>query len=316
MDVIMPALFSVYKDLENISCRAILLLYWYNCKERELLEMVIDAEVDAYREDPKQLLRGTTVMVKILGEYFWILGEHYLHKILAPLLKQFSTKDSSVALSFQVNPTKIKDENPEKKLKKNQKVVYGATEKFVKTILSSNSDMHPHLCSIAKYLHDVVQEKLPGAETIALSGLLFLRFINPAICNPEITGKANPKNTRCFILMAKCLQNLANKIEFGEKEDFMTFMNPCIEKYSPKLDKFYGDFVNPKKWAKIDEDQYREDVKRVVSVMINEIVFEVLSKMEDDLVEAIADRKVAKSLSSILADIRQKQLENARSEPV
>lgn len=58
-------------------------------------------------------------------------------------------------------------------------------------------------------------------RTRVVSGFIFLRLLCPALLNPRqfglVTEQPSPAATRSLVMVAKCLQNLANLIEFGGK---------------------------------------------------------------------------------------------------
>ncbi|MDP2435322.1 MAG: hypothetical protein Q8P67_06230, partial [archaeon] len=74
-----------------------------------------------------------------------------------------------------------------------------------------------------------------------LGGFIMLRVIAPALVSPESYGIASnisPPTRRNLILIAKIMQNTANNIEFGDKEEWMAFANPFIRTYIPVLNGF------------------------------------------------------------------------------
>lgn len=72
-----------------------------------------------------------------------------------------------------------------------------------------------------------------------VSGFIFLRLICPAILNPRqfnlLQEPPHPMASRSLIMVAKCLQNLANLIEFGGKEPYMEVVNPFILKNKERM---------------------------------------------------------------------------------
>jgi hypothetical protein len=84
-----------------------------------------------------------------------------------------------------------------------------------------------------------VSERFPEMGHQFVGGFYFLRFICPALVAPAAYGLVKsdlaPENQRTLILISKVLQNLSNHILFGEKEPFMMFMNPFINKNSRKM---------------------------------------------------------------------------------
>ena len=101
------------------------------------------------------------------------------------------------------------------------------------------------LCS---NLQQIVATKFENAKQSSIGGLLFLRFINPAILNPGayFSKNFNMDSTlrRKLILITKVLQNLANKVKFGNKEEFMTPFNEIITKQESRLESFIEDFIS------------------------------------------------------------------------
>ena len=104
-------------------------------------------------------------------------------------------------------------------------------------------------------------------KTRAVSGFIFLRLLCPAILNPRqfnlLSGSLNilgtyfvniqkhfficcifyiefseppsPGASRSLVMIAKCLQNLANLVEFGSKESYMEVVNPFILKNKERM---------------------------------------------------------------------------------
>lgn len=78
-----------------------------------------------------------------------------------------------------------------------------------------------------------------NAPYIAVNGFLFLRFFAPAVLGPKLfkllEDYSDARNRRTFTLLAKTLQNLANLVEFGNKEEYMVKMNNLIHSNIPKM---------------------------------------------------------------------------------
>jgi len=73
--------------------------------------------------------------------------------------------------------------------------------------------------AVAKWPH----ERL--VRTRVVSGFIFLRLLCPAVLNPRsfnlLPEPPPPHAARSLVMVAKCLQNLANLVEFGGKEPYM-----------------------------------------------------------------------------------------------
>jgi len=79
---------------------------------------------------------------------------------------------------------------------------------------------------------------------VAPSGFIFLRFFCAAILSPNLfqlmetsQSKQTPRN---LMLISKVLMNLANMVEFGEKEQYMKVMNEFISLNTP----VFKDYIN------------------------------------------------------------------------
>ncbi|GLE03094.1 hypothetical protein PINS_up011973 [Pythium insidiosum] len=80
---------------------------------------------------------------------------------------------------------------------------------------------------------------------IHLGGLLFLRFICPALIMPhkmQLTpngAKPSKALQRTLVLVAKLFQSLANNVEYGSREQYMKPFNAFLLRNRPRLFKFY-----------------------------------------------------------------------------
>ena len=78
-----------------------------------------------------------------------------------------------------------------------------------------------------------------GVRWERLDGGVDVEGSPPALVAPAAYGLVKsdlaPEHQRTLILISKVLQNLSNTILFGEKEPFMMFMNPFINKNSRKM---------------------------------------------------------------------------------
>ncbi len=76
-------------------------------------------------------------------------------------------------------------------------------------------------------------------KTRAVSVFIFLRLLCPAILNPRqfnlLGDPPPPAAARSLVMIAKCLQNLANLVEFGAKEGYMEVVNPFIIKNKERM---------------------------------------------------------------------------------
>lgn len=121
-------------------------------------------------------------------------------------------------------------------------------QKILSQITLSYPQLPSQLCLILQHIKQSLSENMPDSVGLAVGNFLFLRFINPAILNPETFGlceswegrKVSDQMRRVLVLVTKVLQNLANEQAFGKKEAFMEPLNDFIIKNKPKLATFYS----------------------------------------------------------------------------
>lgn len=95
------------------------------------------------------------------------------------------------------------------------------------------------------------QRKYPEASDFAIcsliGGFFFLRFINPAVVTPQaymlVDGVPAKHPRRTLTLIAKMLQNLANKPSYA-KEAYMMSLNPFVDKNKARINQFLNDLCD------------------------------------------------------------------------
>ena len=107
-------------------------------------------------------------------------------------------------------------------------------------------------------LRSMVAKKFPDSQVKAVGAFLFLRFLCPSIFSPDGFGlvsgiwlpvwgninqllleSPNEKARRALVLTAKVLQNTANGVQFGGKEQYMAPLNSFVTSYVSVLYEFF-----------------------------------------------------------------------------
>jgi hypothetical protein len=189
------------------------------------------------------LFRGNTMATKLMTAFTRMTGKQYLSDTLKPLLEELVAQ-MTAGTSFEIDPEK---QTPEE-LTANMATLKKTCQHFLDRIVGSIKTCPIPFRVMASHLRDEVVRAYPEAKYISVGGFIFLRFFCPAILSPEsmnppLLNSVDAKTRRGLILLSKCLQNLANGIEFGVKEPHLEPMNAFIKENDGKVKAFFDDLA-------------------------------------------------------------------------
>jgi len=152
---------------------------------------------------------------------------------------------------------------------------------FLDTIINGLPETPYGIRWICKQIRSLSKRKYPDASDqkicTLIGGFFFLRFINPAIVTPRsymlIDGNPDDNPRRTLTLVAKMLQNLANKPAYA-KEPYMAKLQPFIEHNKDRVNKFMLDLCEVQDfYESLEMDNYialsKKDIE--LSITLNEI---------------------------------------------
>lgn len=181
---------------------------------------------------------------------------------------------------------------------------------FLTTILDGLEEAPYGIRWICKQIRSLTKRKYPDANDqvicTLIGGFFFLRFINPAIVTPKsymlIDGTPADRPRRTLTLIAKMLQNLANKPSYA-KEPYMAKLQPFIHQNKERINKFMLDLCEVQDfYESLEMDNYvalsKKDLE--LSITLNEIyaMHSLLEKHNGEL-----NRDANAHLAQILADL-------------
>jgi hypothetical protein len=194
----------------------------------KLIKTLISHELIKYQHMPQNIFRSNSLASKLLGFYVRDVGGNYLRLVLGDLLSALLDEDCDL----EVDPLKLND-SQEKKTENEQKLI-AWTEKILDRMMDEDikSQMPIEVRLVASYISHV-SDSLQLDTPVLIGGYIMLRFFNPAIATPDAFGLTNKSKgehgQRNLILISKIIQNLANGVLFGQKEQFMASLNPFLE---------------------------------------------------------------------------------------
>ncbi|KAM8763662.1 RAS protein activator like-3 isoform 1-T1 [Rhynchonycteris naso] len=181
------------------------------------------------------LFRENTLATKAIDEYMKLVAQDYLQETLGQVVQRLcaSTED------YEVDPSKC----PASELPQHQARLQNSCEEVFKNIVQSYDWFPGELGIVFSNWREACTARgsaALGPRLVCAS--LFLRLLCPAILAPSLFGLVpehpEPGPARALTLIAKVIQNLANRALFGEKEAYMDFMNSFLENHGPAMEHF------------------------------------------------------------------------------
>lgn len=292
----------------------------YEQREEHLLlsmfQTVLASQFDA-ASDLSSLLRSNTPVSRMMTTYTRRgPGQTYLRSSLSGVLnKIIDEKD----MNLEVHPLKVwrelgLDDGPDGNNNNNEDITADQAfqhplvqdtvrprldmldvlaNQVLETIIESLPTVPYGIRWICKQIRLLTRRKFPGASDTAVSSLIgaffFLRFINPAIVTPQtymlVEKHPAEKTRRVLTLIAKMLQNLANKPSVS-KEPYMTNLAPFVDTNRAKINVFLNELCEvPDFYESLEMDQYVALSKRdlILNITLNEIftMHTLLDKYQD-----------------------------------
>nr|XP_044995224.1 RAS protein activator like-3 [Jaculus jaculus] len=181
------------------------------------------------------LFRENTLATKAIDEYMKLVAQDYLQETLGQVVRRVCAS----ADSCEVDPSKC----PATELPEHQARLRNSCKEVFEAIVRSYDWFPAELGAVFSGWREVCKAR--GSEALGprlVCASLFLRFLCPAILAPSLFGLAPdhpaPGPARTLTLIAKVIQNLANRAPFGEKEAYMGFMNAFLEEHGPAMQGF------------------------------------------------------------------------------
>ncbi|KAK9884928.1 hypothetical protein WA026_009165 [Henosepilachna vigintioctopunctata] len=213
---------------------ALLRVFRSEGRETELLRELNSAEI-VRESETSTLFRAASLATTLMDLYMKAECGGFLQAaVLEIVLRLLESKQSA-----ELNPAKMDSLDD---ACNNAEFLLQILDQVTLSIFMSSDACPRSVRYICGCLQRGVLEKWPDerfVRTRVVSGFIFLRLLCPALLNPRQFGlvgeQPNPFATRSLVMVAKCLQNLANLVEFGGKEPYMEVVNPFILKNKERM---------------------------------------------------------------------------------